>query len=99
MKAQWLKSHHKYGYFPGDVCDLSKKEFKELAKTKHVIEYVAPEPEAPAIDLPEDFPGRDALIENNVFTLAEVKEIEDFTEIKGIGKSLNAQIHEYLKNS
>lgn len=98
LKITWVKSHPGYAYFVGDSCELPEKVAKKLMKSGYVKKYEAPEPEDNPIDLPEDFPGRDALIAQGVKSLAEAKEIKDFTEIKGIGKSTDAAIHEYLKN-
>ncbi len=97
VKITWLKSHPLYGYFPGDNCELPEKHVKKLLKSKHVKLFEAKEPDEPTTDLPEDLPGRDALIDNGVILMSDVKAIPDFTEIKGIGKSTNEQILEYLK--
>lgn len=93
----WTKSHPGFAYFTGYICELPEKTAKKLLKSGHIKKYVAPEPEAPVSDLPEDFPGRDALIEHGLTTLAEARQIKDFTEIKGIGKSTNAMILDFLK--
>lgn len=96
LKATWLKAHPKFGYFPGDVCELSAEQFAELKKSKHIAEFVAPA-KVVVNDLPADLPGRDALMAFGIQTMAEIKAIKDFTEIKGIGKSTHAQIVEYLE--
>lgn len=47
-------------------------------------------------DLPEDFPAREFLIEADILNIEAVKEIEDLTSIKGIGKATKEQILSYL---
>ena len=96
LKVEWRKSHPSFGYFPGNTCDLLKETAEALIKSKHVKLFMEENPGEPTIDLPEDMPARLALIANKVFTLAEAKEIKDFTQIKGIGKSTNTQILEFL---
>jgi len=96
MKAIWLKSHPKKAYFVGDVCEMSKEEFAELSKSKHVNKYEASTEQSRSVDLPEDLPGKDAFINHGITSMADIKQIRDFTEIKGIGKSTDAQIQEYL---
>lgn len=52
------------------------------------------------IDLPEDIPGRDKLIEAGIVTLAKVpKKAADLAKLKGIGKQTANQIATYLKVS
>ena len=94
---KWLRRHPGYAYFTGDVSPLSEKEAKQLLKDKYIERYVAPAPEVPKTDLPDDFPGRDALISHGLLTLEEARQIKDFTEIRGIGRSTNEMILDYLK--
>jgi hypothetical protein len=51
-----------------------------------------PEPD----ELPEDFPGRKALIEAGITTLSQVRQLENVTDIPGIGEVKAAQIAEAL---
>ena len=96
MKIKWLKPHPGFSYFVNDICEMPEKRAKKLVKSGHVETYKEPKPEIPAIDLPDDIPGRDALIAHGIETLAEAQKIKDFTEINGIGKSLNNQLQEYF---
>lgn len=56
-----------------------------------------PQPEQPTTDeLPEDFPGRKALTEAGITTLSQVRQLENVTDIPGIGEVKAAQIAEAL---
>lgn len=46
--------------------------------------------------LPEDFPGRAALIADEIQTIAAVRSVEDLTSIKGIGDTTAKAITEAL---
>jgi len=98
-KVIWLKPHPKAAYFEGDICELPDEQAAELKKSKHIKDYEAPKPAEPIIDLPEDLPGRLALLAHGITKLSDIKQIKDFTEIKGIGKSTSSQILEFLKTA
>jgi hypothetical protein len=98
LTYKWLKRHPGFAYFAGDVSPLPEKAAKPLLKGGFIERYVAPKPVPPKTDLPDDFPGRDALVAHGLLTLEEARQIKDFTEIRGIGKSTNKMILDYLKN-
>lgn len=77
-------------YFPGDVITINEKQADEL-----ILAGVAVLTEKGS-DLPDDIPGRNLLI-NAGLTMNDIKEISDFTQIKGITKTINANIVKYLK--
>lgn len=54
------------------------------------------EPLTATDELPEDFPGRKALIEAGITTLSQVRQLENVTDIPGIGEVKAAQIAEAL---
>jgi hypothetical protein len=97
VKIKWIASHPGFAYFVGDVCSMAPEMAQKLIKQGYVEEYI-PQPAPDVPDLPHDFPARDALIAHGLLSLAECKQIKDFTEIKGIGKSMNKRILDYLKN-
>jgi hypothetical protein len=48
------------------------------------------------IDLPEDLPGRDALIEAGFKTVAGVLSIDDYDEVPGIGQVTEQKLRDYF---
>lgn len=54
-----------------------------------------PEPEA----LPQDLPGRAALIAAGVSTMEGLRAIPDLDEIPGIGQATERRIHAYLERA
>lgn len=56
----------------------------------------APANKAAPAGLPEDFPGRDKLIEAGHETIEAVRQVEDLTAVDGIGKATAARIEDYL---
>lgn len=80
---------------PADHADLFlEKEFAVSPKD-------APEPEkAPETnDLPEDLPGRDALIDAGHKHYDALFNINDFRNITGIGKATEKKIVKYLEKN
>lgn len=89
-----LKSRAGLGYFPGDKAHLSDKLAAELIDAGYAKSVE--EPDEPS-DLPEDLPGRSALIKSGLHTMDQVlasKEV--LTDIKGIGAKLAKEIIEVL---
>lgn len=78
-------------YFPGDEVAIEEKQAREL------IEAGVAVPAVKASDLPEDIPGRKFLVAADI-TLADLKNIKSFTDIKGISKTTAESIIKYLKN-
>jgi len=59
---------------------------------------IIPQKEADRLGfLPEDFPGYESLVEAGILTVSAVREIEDLTAIKGIGKKIAEEIQQQLK--
>lgn len=89
MWVEFLKSRQGLGYFAGDKADLDKKVADELIDEGYVKNAEEPEES----DLPENLPGRVALINGGLKTIAQVlasKEV--LTDIKGIGEKTAEEI-------
>lgn len=56
-----------------------------------------PDPEVDAGALPGDFPGRDALVEADLTTIAAVHDAGDLTEVEGIGPATARKVALYLE--
>ena len=97
VKAKFLKPTIGigYGYFAGDVVDLSTNLFDELKELGYIEEY-KPEPVDIVSDFPDDLPAKEKLSEAGILLISDLKKIDDFTEIEGIGKKLNEEIKGYL---
>lgn len=96
MKIEFVKNAAPYGfgYMMGAQLDCSRAFAKEMVELGLAIELDDVDG-----DLPADFPGRKALVDNGFKSIAEIKRIatiEALQEIKGIGKNLAAQIIETL---
>lgn len=82
-------------YFPGDIVEMPANQAEVLIESEFAEEYI------PVIsdvnDLPLDIPGRDKLIAAGVKTMNELRQYDDITEIKGIGKTTAKAIVDYLK--
>ena len=55
------------------------------------------EDEDPGVTLPENFPGRKALIDSGIKTMDMVRAVQDFEGVKGVGRATEIQIREYLQ--
>jgi hypothetical protein len=44
LKVIWLKPHHKFAYFAGNVCDLEQTKAKELIESGFVKAFETPKP-------------------------------------------------------
>mgnify|MGYP001176961885 CR=1 FL=1 len=86
-----------FAHFEGDVAEFSDKVFDDLNKLKFVKEHTEADIKEPQTDLPADLPAREVLIEAGLTTLADLHEIEDYSQINGIGKGYAKKIAEYLK--
>ena len=56
-------------------------------------------PEAPRPGLPEDLPGRVALIGAGITTMAEIEALRDFDAVPGIGQVTEARLVAYLERA
>jgi Xaa-Pro aminopeptidase len=77
------------GYGVGETGEFDEKQAKELFRAG-VAEPVEAEDA-----LPEDLPGRKQIL-NAGLSLEELKEVKDFTEIKGITKAIAEKLTEYF---
>jgi len=50
-------------------------------------------------EFPEDMPGAAALINSKITTFEQLKAIDDFADIKGIGAATSKQLTEWLDNN
>jgi len=57
---------------------------------------IKPKSEKPTTDIPDDFPGRNHLIDAGICFMKEVSKIKDFDEIPGIGQSIEQKIVNYF---
>lgn len=90
MKVVFKKSKQGLGYFTGSIADLPNDQAKQLIDDG----FVVPSGEtAIDSDLPEDLPGREALIKEGLITIDQVlAAAETLTDIKGIGKKTADEI-------
>lgn len=80
-----------YGYHAGHVYDVPEKMAEELIDMG-VARY-------PKETLPKDFPRREDLIEAGLETIQSIKNADDLTKVKNIGKAGEKEIAEYLKDN
>lgn len=81
-----------FGYQPGDQGELLDLKQAQELESHGVLKIIEP-----PVELPDDLPGRDKLVENGFKTIHQLQAIDDYTEIPGIGKVLANKIAEYLK--
>lgn len=89
MWVEFLKSRQGFGYFAGDKANLNKEEAGKLIDEGYVKNVEEPD----VSDLPEDLPGRMALINGGLKMVSQVlasKEV--LTDIKGIGEKTADEI-------
>ena len=80
-------------YFVGDDVELPVKQANELIKLGYAEAYTGEAGDDS--DLPADLPGRPILVDLDM-SLEELKQIDDLTEIEGIGKATAARIKQFL---
>jgi hypothetical protein len=81
-------------YFAGDTVELEELQAKEL-----IALGVAALPDVDEDEvntLPEDLPARDLLFKAGIKTKEDLKSIEDFSALEGIGKKTAEKIENYL---
>lgn len=104
-KIKWIKSPVIYGYAytRGSQCDLDNETAERLAR-KGVIQimgeskkevYQRPQ----TAELPPDVPYRDELLEAGIVIFEQLKEIKDYTKIKGIGPAKAKAIDNYFSKT
>jgi hypothetical protein len=83
-----------YGYHAGATLDCSEEFATEMIN----LGYAEAEKKGAKITsaLPEDLPGREAFEAAGILTLDAVKEVGNYTEIKGIGKATAENIVKYF---
>ena len=92
MKIKFIKPASPIGFAYSDPQELDCTEAfgDEMIELGYAIKV-----QPGKGDLPHDFPGRKALVDNGFLTLDEVKKIatvEKLSELNGIGKKLGEQI-------
>lgn len=98
-KIKFLKSHHEFAYFAGDIAQVDDDKAAELLNRGYAI--ILPEDGGDDIvnTLPEDLPGRVALFAAGFETPEAVKEAGDsILDVEGVGKGTLKQIEAYFKN-
>ena len=93
-KIQFIKHAGKYrlAYRPGESGKFEDKQADQLIKDGFAV---AVHKTGDDSDLPEDIPGRKALVKEDI-SFDELKKINDFSEIPGINEKTAGQIKEYL---
>lgn len=83
-----------FAYFVGQTAELKPETEKNLIEKgfAKVLESASDS------ELPEDFPARETFIKLGITTLSQLKEIEDLTELEGIGKKTVENIDAYFSN-
>lgn len=80
----------KTGYFAGAVHEVPEADAERYVYQGYARTLTP--------TLPKDIPGREELIENDVFTLIQVQQQADSLEsLFGIGKTTASKIRAYLK--
>jgi hypothetical protein len=77
------------GYHVGETGIFDEKQAKLLVEQGYAV-YTET-----SVELPEDLPGRNHVLKSGL-TLDELKEVKDFTEIKGITKNLAEKLTQYF---
>lgn len=79
---------------PGSLVQIKDPDEADRLVACGVVQYASDV--AGVSDLPKDLPGRKDLIKAGFSTLEAVREIDDFTDVKGIGESTADAIEAYL---
>jgi predicted flap endonuclease-1-like 5' DNA nuclease len=79
------------GYFANHVHLVPEKMAKEFVKGGYARQTTQ--------TLPEDLPGREAFIAAGIETLDEIKELDDLTELKGIGEATAEEVIHWFKEN
>lgn len=79
---------------PGSLVQIKDPDEADRLVARGVVQHASDAEDTG--DLPEDLPGRKELIKAGFSTLEAVREIEDFTEVKGVGESKAEAIEAYL---
>ena len=84
----------KLAYFKDDIVEMEDKKADVLIKAGYAIKVEAETKDG--TDIPEDIPAREIFVDLG-FSFEEIKQIPDFTQIKGIGKATALKIEAYLE--
>lgn len=105
IRVKFLKSHPSYGYFAGDMGEVSPEAAQVLLKGGYILplpgeeEVKAPADNAPVNTLPEDLPGRDKLFAAGYTKIEDVKDAGDsILDVQGISNAMLKKITKYLSN-
>lgn len=86
-------------YGPGEAVELDAKEYDRLLNAGVIARKGSEQAQvakATADQLPADFPGIEALRKAEITTFSALEEVDDLTDIKGIGEATAAEISEAL---
>lgn len=81
-------------HVPGTPTEIFEITSKDLEKIGYAVEVLEQGPVE--VELPDDFPYRNVLIENGIKTVGALLRIDDLTELKGIGKKSAEIIETHL---
>ena len=96
LPKEALISAYKSGFIkPKGTKAETPKEVK--AQYLKELEKESEKPFENPTELPDDMPGIDALIAGKILTIDQLKEIDDFSKLKGIGAKTDASIKEWMK--
>lgn len=87
-KIYLMKPVKGYAYGPGTI-EVPEKVAEDLLDTGKARE--------PKATLPEKLPHRDDFLKEGYETVAQIKEIDDFTKVSGIGKAGAKEVAEYFQ--
>lgn len=90
-KLYIVRSKPGFGYHAGKVYDVPVEQAEKLKVGNYA--------RSPQETLPKDIPHREDLLKAGIETVEAVKDVEDLTKVKNIGKAGAAQIAEYLGES
>ena len=94
MWIKFLKPATGWAYFEGTYANLPDAKAKALMEAGYAIPCEA---KAPAADLPADFPARDLLLREGLYTKEKVKAaLPVLHEIRGIGRKTVDEIQQRL---
>lgn len=82
-----------YGYMEGQELDLSDNKAMDFINRGYACMVTTN-----TDGLPEDIPGRNALLKAGFKTVTELSGITDFSQYDGISKAVSDKITEYLKH-
>lgn len=100
-KVVFLKApaHLNLAYHKGQLEDVETKLADELIETGYAEAFDLDEEEKPAVEhsLPEGIPHLELLLDNGITDLNKLAEVDDLTDLKGIGDAKAEDIKNFWK--